>query len=90
MQQRTLLKVIAIGLVAGSIGMGSGQAAEIITIGAVAPKSGPLAAGASITHWPNIKLWVSQVNAAGGIKLKSGRAKIKLIEYDDRTNPLRT
>jgi branched-chain amino acid transport system substrate-binding protein len=27
------------------------------------------------------------VNAAGGLKLKSGRAKIKLIEYDDRTNP---
>jgi hypothetical protein len=27
------------------------------------------------------------VNARGGLKLKSGQAKIKLIEYDDRTQP---
>jgi branched-chain amino acid transport system substrate-binding protein len=59
----------------------------VIKIGAVAPKTGPLAAGAAITHWPNVKLWVTQVNARGGLKLKSGRAKIELIEYDDRTNP---
>ena len=65
----------------------SARAAELVKIGAVAPKTGPLAAGAAITHWPNIKLWVTQVNARGGLKLKSGRAKIKLIEYDDRTNP---
>ena len=65
----------------------SARAAEMVKIGAVAPKSGPLGAGAAITHWPNIKLWVTQVNARGGLKLKSGRAKIKLIEYDDRTNP---
>ena len=87
MRRRTMLKGAAIGLVAGLVGFGPAQAAEIITIGAVAPKTGPLAAGAAITHWPNIKLWVSQVNAQGGIKLKSGRAMIKLIEYDDRTNP---
>ena len=63
------------------------SAQSVVKIGAVAPKSGPLAAGAAITHWPNVKLWVSQVNARGGLKLKSGRAKIELIEYDDRTNP---
>ena len=66
---------------------GAAAAQNVIKIGAVAPKSGPLAAGAAITHWPNVKLWVSQVNARGGLKLKSGRAKIELIEYDDRTNP---
>ena len=66
---------------------GAVSAQNVIKIGAVAPKSGPLAAGAAITHWPNVKLWVHQVNARGGLKLKSGRAKIKLIEYDDRTNP---
>ncbi len=87
MQRRTVLKGAAIGLVTGLVGLGPAQAAEVIKIGAVAPKTGPLAAGAAITHWPNIKLWVSQVNARGGIMLKSGRAKIKLIEYDDRTNP---
>ncbi len=66
---------------------GAAVAQNVIKIGAVAPKSGPLAAGAAITHWPNVKLWVHQVNARGGLKLKSGRAKIELIEYDDRTNP---
>lgn len=66
---------------------GPASAQSVVKIGAVAPKSGPLAAGAAITHWPNVKLWVSQVNARGGLKLKSGRAKIELIEYDDRTNP---
>ncbi len=66
---------------------GAATAQNVIKIGAVAPKSGPLAAGAAITHWPNVKLWVHQVNARGGLKLKSGRAKIELIEYDDRTNP---
>jgi branched-chain amino acid transport system substrate-binding protein len=52
-----------------------------------APKTGPLAGGAVVTHWPNVKLWAHEVNARGGLKLKSGRAKIKVIEYDDRTNP---
>ena len=66
---------------------GAAAAQNGIKFGAVAPKSGPLAAGAAITHWPNVKLWVRQVNARGGLKLKSGRAKIELIEYDDRTNP---
>jgi branched-chain amino acid transport system substrate-binding protein len=66
---------------------GAASAQSVIKIGAVAPKTGPLAAGAAITHWPNVKLWVTQVNARGGLKLKGGRAKIKLIEYDDRTNP---
>ncbi len=61
--------------------------ADTIKIGASAPKTGPLAGGSTVTFWPNVKLWVKQVNDSGGIKLKSGKAKIKLIEYDDRTNP---
>ncbi len=61
--------------------------ADIIKIGASAPKTGPLAGGSTVTFWPNVKLWVKQVNESGGIKLKSGKAKIQLIEYDDRTNP---
>lgn len=63
------------------------QAQDVIRIGAVAPKTGPLAGGAAITHWPNIQLWVTQVNARGGLQMKNGRAKIELIEYDDRTTP---
>ncbi len=63
------------------------QAADTIKIGAVAPKTGPLAGGAAVTHWPNIRLWVKQVNDRGGLKLKDGRKKLELIEYDDKTNP---
>ena len=61
--------------------------ADTIKIGASAPKTGPLAGGSTVTFWPNVKLWVKQVNDSGGIRLKSGKAKIELIEYDDRTNP---
>jgi branched-chain amino acid transport system substrate-binding protein len=87
MKPRTLLETIASCVVAVLVGLAPAQSAEVIKIGAVAPKTGPLAGGAAITHWPNVKLWVSQVNARGGLKLKSGPAKIELIEYDDRTNP---
>jgi branched-chain amino acid transport system substrate-binding protein len=59
-----------------------------IKIGAVAPKTGPLAAGAAITHWPNVQLWAHQVNERGGLRMKDGsRRKVEIIEYDDRTNP---
>ena len=65
----------------------NGAQAETIKFGASAPKTGPLAGGSTVTFWPNVKLWVKQVNDEGGIKLKSGKVKIELIEYDDRTNP---
>lgn len=80
---KLLIAVAAISMILTSPALSE----NIIKIGAVAPKTGPLVGGSSVTHWPNIKLWVHQVNAQGGIKLKSGRAKIELIEYDDRTNP---
>ena len=64
------------------------QDAKTIKIGAVAPKTGPLAGGSAVTQWPSIKLWVAQVNERGGLKMKDGsKRKIDLIEYDDRTDP---
>jgi branched-chain amino acid transport system substrate-binding protein len=74
---------------AASLTLSAAQA-DTIKIGAVGPKTGPLAGGAAITHWPNFQLWVKQVNDRGGLKLKSGQAKIELIEYDDRTTPSET
>ena len=66
-------------------------AADAIKIGAVAPKTGPLAGGATVTHWPNITLWAAQVNERGGLKMKDGSMrKVEIIEYDDRTNPAET
>ncbi len=83
---RHLVPALAGLAMAAAVGGGGALAAEI-KIGASAPKTGPLAGGAAVTHWPNIRLWVHEVNARGGLKLKSGKARIKLIEYDDRTNP---
>ena len=76
----------AVAIAALSIALPS-MAQQTIKIGASAPKTGPLAGGSTVTYWPNVKLWVEQVNARGGLKLKSGNAKIELIEYDDRTTP---
>jgi len=74
-----------------SIGVGAANAQGVIKIGAAAAKTGPLAGGAAITHWPNIKLWSTEVNARGGLKMKDGtRRKVEIIEYDDRTDPAET
>jgi branched-chain amino acid transport system substrate-binding protein len=82
------LKSAAAGLaLCGALLSAGPVAADVVKIGAVAPKSGPLAGGSAVSHWPTLQLWVSEVNARGGLKLKSGPAKIELIEYDDRTNP---
>lgn len=62
-------------------------AQEVITLGAAAPKTGPLAGGADVTHWPAVRLWVAQVNERGGLQLANGPALVELIEYDDQTNP---
>ncbi|QDZ00633.1 amino acid ABC transporter substrate-binding protein [Nitratireductor mangrovi] len=65
---------------------GAAYAQEVIKIGASAPKSGPLAGGAAMTHWPNIKLWMQEVNDAGGLKVGDKQMKLELVEYDDKTN----
>jgi branched-chain amino acid transport system substrate-binding protein len=90
MKRRTFSKVLTTGLVAASM-VGfmatASWAADTIKIGAVWPKTGPLAGGANVTQGPNIEMWVKQVNARGGLKLKDGQKMIELIEYDDKTNP---
>lgn len=87
MKRRLILKLAGAAITASLAFGGAAQAADTIKFGAVAPKTGPLAGGAVVTHWPNIKLWVAQVNARGGLKLKDGQRKIEVIEYDDQTNP---
>ena len=87
MQRRTLLGFAALGIVAGALGLGQAHAQAPIKIGVVGPKTGPLAGGAAVTHFPNFTLWAHEVNARGGLKLKDGQHKIELIEYDDRTQP---
>jgi branched-chain amino acid transport system substrate-binding protein len=63
-------------------------AQDKIRIGWVQSKTGPNAGGAATTTLPNYELWVKEVNAAGGIMLKSADKKVPLevVEYDDRSN----
>ena len=64
------------------------QTPKSIRIGYAISLSGPNAPGAGITVLPNYRLWVKEVNAAGGIMLKSvgRRVPIEVIEYDDHSN----
>lgn len=87
MDRRTFVKGSAvIAGVAGLPRVSFGQAAPL-KIGVVGPKTGPLAGGAAITHFPGFKMWATEVNARGGLKLKAGQRKVELIEYDDRSQP---
>ena len=90
MKRRTFIKTtgtLAASLAISTMFTAASWAADTVKIGSVAPKTGPLAGGAVITHWPNVELWVKQVNARGGLKLKDGQKMIELVEYDDKTNP---
>jgi branched-chain amino acid transport system substrate-binding protein len=59
-----------------------------IKIGYAISLTGPNAPGAGITVLPNYRLWVKEVNDAGGIMLKSvgKRVPIEVIDYDDHSN----
>ncbi len=86
MQRRTIFSLAIGTALAVTIGFSPAQSHDI-KIGVVGPKTGPLAAGAAVTHWPPCRLWEKEVNARGGFTIKGEKHKMKLIEYDDRTNP---
>lgn len=67
---------------------GGAYAQDKIRIGWALSKTGPNAGGVATTQAPNYQLWVQEVNAAGGILLKSigKRVPIEVVEYDDRSN----
>lgn len=64
------------------------EAPKSIRIGWAIAKTGINAGGTSVTTAPNYKLWVHEINAAGGIMLKAynKRVPIEVIEYDDRSS----
>ena len=89
MLKRILGGVAAIGLIAASTQMLPAQEApKSIKVGYVISLSGPQAAGALLTNVPNYRLWVDEVNKAGGIMLKKygKRIPIEVTEVDDRSN----
>ena len=85
MLKRTFLTLAASAAVLGLAGTGA-YAQEILKIGASAPKTGPLAGGAAMTHWPNVHMWVNEVNERGGIDIGGTKHTIELVEYDDQTS----
>lgn len=83
MLRRNFNALLLSALMAGAVGTASAQ--EPIRIGVSAAKTGPVAGGASGVLWPNIQLWVTKVNAAGGIKVGDAQRKVEIIEYDDKS-----
>lgn len=73
--------VAALGLVSGAA-----VAQEVLKIGASAPKTGPLAGGAAMTHWPNVHMWANEINERGGLDIGGTKHTIELVEYDDQTS----
>ena len=90
MRRRDLLKYGGATALAAPFIRAARADANVVKVGVVGPKTGPLAAGAAVTHFPPWRLWAHEVNQAGGLKLKNGARKIELIEYDDRTQPPET
>lgn len=83
---RRMTLMLAASAVALVTATGFAAAQDTLKIGASAPKTGPLAGGAAVTHWPNIKLWIHEVNARGGLKVGGKNMKLELVEYDDKTS----
>jgi branched-chain amino acid transport system substrate-binding protein len=90
MRRREFLKYSAATVVAAPFVRAASADAGAVKVGVVGAKTGPLAPGAAITHFPPYQLWAHEVNERGGLKLKAGQRKIELIEYDDRTQPPET
>ncbi len=86
MERRTLLKGAAAATLATAVPGAAFAQARTIKFGASAPKTGPLAGGAVVTHWPAIQLWVSDVNGRGGIDVGGTKMMVDMIEYDDQTS----
>src|SRR5262249_52244147 len=80
--------LMAIAFGGGVLAPAQAQEPTSIKVGWAISKTGPYAAGASITLLNAYKLWVKDVNAAGGIMLSSIGKKlpVEVIEYDDRSN----
>ena len=83
---KSLFKAAAIAKSASFLAFAA-LAQDVIKIGQVAPKYGPLDGGAAVTQWPNVELWSKQVNAAGGLNDGGKKMMVEIVEYDDKTNP---
>jgi branched-chain amino acid transport system substrate-binding protein len=87
MRRREFLKLSAVTALAAPLVRVARADADPVKVAVIGAKTGPLAPGAAISQFPPFKLWAHEVNERGGLKLKDGQREIKLIEYDDHTQP---
>ena len=64
------------------------QTKDKIRIGNAISLSGPYAPGAGMTQIPNYDMWVEEVNAKGGIYIRSldKRLPVEIIRHDDKSD----
>lgn len=87
MDRRSVIKLVGATALSAPLARVARAQDATVKIGVVGPRTGLMASGAAVTHFPQFKLWEHEVNARGGLKLKSGQKKVELIEYDDRSQP---
>ncbi len=87
MRRREFLKYTAATAMAAPFVRAAAADTATYKVGVVGAKTGPLAPGAAVTHFPPYRLWAHEINARGGLKVKDGQRKVEIIEYDDRTQP---
>jgi branched-chain amino acid transport system substrate-binding protein len=88
MNRRSVIKLAGATALTAPFGFHVARAqAATVKIGVIGPRTGLMASGAAVTHFPSFKLWEHDVNSRGGLKLKDGQRKVELVEYDDRSQP---
>jgi branched-chain amino acid transport system substrate-binding protein len=94
MTRRLLSTIAGTAALAGAAVLAAGgasaqQAPKSVKIGYAIALSGPEAPGAGLTTLPNYRLWIKEVNDAGGLMLKKygKRVPIEPVELDDTSNP---
>jgi len=65
---------------------GGGTTQTEIVIGASRDITGPQAGFQAYGYAPVYKMWIDEVNAAGGIDVGGKKLKVRLIEYDDASD----
>jgi branched-chain amino acid transport system substrate-binding protein len=84
----TTLSRVAVGIVAClsfTLPAVADELPDRIRIGYAISETGPYAGGAGISTTPNYKLWVEEVNGAGGLRVGERQIPIDIVAYDDRS-----
>ena len=80
------LILILTSVLMGGCGGGGTVKTEIL-IGASRDINGPQAIFQAVGFAPVYKMWIEEVNAAGGIDVGGKKLPVRLIEYDDSSDP---